>query len=201
MGTAVTRWGVTTGARARDTNVGRLHTTMAFFTRLTAEAQRAPDLVDWISPSRSPVRTNWGRSARRFRQLRSSLPHVHAFRSPLGRSPIEKGLRWATLLLLGVLGFSPTPVWLAEFRISTRWHAAWFFSRKWLYALEGDSNSHWETRKPDWCLANRTSRCCHPAREGRPPVFGHGCTSPLFFSTRGRRLAFRASSRASFWWV
>ena len=144
MGTAVTRWGVTTGVRARDTNVGRLHTTMAFFTRLTAEAQRAPDLVDWISPSRSPVRTNWGRSARRFRQLRSSLPHVHAFRSRL--SVAHQSRRVCGGLPSSFLGFAGAPQLPSGSRnecqqlpliISTRWHAAWFFSREWLLRVGG----------------------------------------------------------------
>ena len=62
-------------------------------------------------------------------------------------------------LLLGVLRLTPLPVWLTVSVPATAprdydaGNAVWFFSRGWHSTLEGDSNCHWETRKPDWWFA------------------------------------------------
>ena len=99
----------------------------------------------------------------------------------------RRGLRWSTLLFL--VGSSGSPHFPSGFRsqcqqlplgISTRGTPPGF-SRATGHVGGGlqQPMGNQETRLVVRLV--RTSHCCHPAREGRPPVFGHGCTSPLFF--------------------
>ena len=87
----------------------------------------------------------------------------------------------------GVFGFSPPPVWLTESVPATAprdfdaGNAAWFFSREWLYALEGDSNSQWETRKPDWWFASSGRHTAATQRvKAAPPFLDTGAHPPCF---------------------
>ena len=126
---------------ARGIHTGAGFTQQWFFstTLLCEAAQQAPDLFDWISPSRFPEHANWGQSARpHLAPMLSSLPHVHVHRS--GLSVAHQSKRFAVVyppLSRGVLGFSPPPVWLTESVPATAprdfdaGNAAWFFSRDW----------------------------------------------------------------------